>query len=168
MQRRHLLQAALATLSASALTAATGAAWAQSRPLVEVWKDPNCGCCKDWVAHLEANGFTVKTHDEGNTAARRRLGLPDRYGSCHTATVGGYVVEGHVPAADIQRLLRDKPKALGLSVPRMPIGSPGMDGPEYGGQKDPYDVLLVSRNGQSTVYASYHQKAGAATKPAAS
>ena len=166
MQRRHLLQAGLAALSAPLMATTPGMAWAQTRPLVEVWKDPNCGCCKDWMAHLEASGFAVKAHDVGNTAARRRLGLPDRYGSCHTATVGGYVVEGHVPAADIQRLLRDKPKALGLSVPRMPIGSPGMDGPDYGGQKDPFDVLLVSRDGQATVYASYHQP-GDATRPAA-
>ena len=157
MQRRTLLQAGLAALAGpTALTPAT-LALAQTKPLVEVWKDPNCGCCKDWMAHLEANGFAVKAHDQGNTAARRRLGLPDRYGSCHTATVGGYVVEGHVPAADIQRLLRDKPKALGLSVPRMPIGSPGMDGPEYGGRKDPYDVLLVGQDGNATVFASYHR-----------
>ena len=157
MQRRTLLQAGLAALAVpTAMTTAT-LALAQTKPLVEVWKDPNCGCCKDWMAHLEANGFAVKAHDQGNTAARRRLGLPDRYGSCHTATVGGYVVEGHVPAADIQRLLRDKPKALGLSVPRMPIGSPGMDGPEYGGRKDPYDVLLVGQDGNATVYASYHR-----------
>ena len=155
MQRRTLLQAGLAALAVpTAMTTAT-LALAQTKPLVEVWKDPNCGCCKDWMAHLEANGFAVKAHDQGNTAARRRLGLPDRYGSCHTATVGGYVVEGHVPAADIQRLLRDKPKALGLSVPRMPIGSPGMDGPEYGGRKDPYDVLLVGQDGNATVFASY-------------
>ena len=107
MQRRHLLQAGLAALSAPLMATTPGMAWAQTRPLVEVWKDPNCGCCKDWMAHLEASGFAVKAHDVGNTAARRRLGLPDRYGSCHTATVGGYVVEGHVPAADIQRLLRD-------------------------------------------------------------
>ncbi len=157
MQRRTLLQAGLAALAVpTAMTTAT-LALAQTKPLVEVWKDPNCGCCKDWMAHLEANGFAVKAHDQGNTAARRRLGLPDRYGSCHTATVGGYVVEGHVPAADIQRLLRDKPKALGLSVPRMPIGSPGMDGPEYGGRKDPYDVLLVGQDGNATVFASYHR-----------
>jgi len=157
MQRRTLLQAGLAALAVPTAMTTAALALAQTKPLVEVWKDPNCGCCKDWMAHLEANGFAVKAHDQGNTAARRRLGLPDRYGSCHTATVGGYVVEGHVPAADIQRLLRDKPKALGLSVPRMPIGSPGMDGPEYGGRKDPYDVLLVGQDGNATVFASYHR-----------
>ena len=154
MKRRTLLQGGLAAL------ATTGAVWtsqAQAKPLVQVWKDPNCGCCKDWIRHLEDHGFATQAIDSGNTAARKRLGMPDKFGSCHTALVGGYVIEGHVPAADIQRLLRDKPRALGLSVPRMPIGSPGMDGPEYGGRKDPYDVLLVQRDGSSRVYASYHR-----------
>lgn len=156
MQRRSLMQAALAALAASL----SGAALAQSGPTtpkVLVWKDPNCGCCNDWITHLKDNGFEVEAFDAGNTAARRRLGMPEQFGSCHTAQVGGYVIEGHVPAADIQRLLREKPQALGLSVPRMPVGSPGMDGPEYGGRKDPYDVLLVQRDGRSQVFASYHQ-----------
>nr|WP_286997532.1 MULTISPECIES: DUF411 domain-containing protein [Comamonas] len=113
---------------------------------MEVWKDPNCGCCKDWIVLMEQAGFSVKVHDTGNTAVRAKLGLPAQYGSCHTALVGGYLVEGHVPAADVHKLLKDKPKALGITVPGMPIGSPGMDGPEYGGRKDPYDVLLVSKN----------------------
>jgi hypothetical protein len=112
---------------------------------MEVWKDPSCGCCKDWIALMERAGFAITVHDTGNRAVRARLGLPDGLGSCHTALVGGYLVEGHVPAADIQRLLKDKPKALGLAVPGMPVGSPGMDGPEYGGRKDAYDVLLVTR-----------------------
>ncbi len=136
---------------------ATAALAQPAKPLVEVWKDPNCGCCKDWVAHLEANGFTVRVFDTGNTAARKRLGMPDQLGSCHTARVQGYVIEGHVPAKDMQRLLADKPQALGLSVPRMPVGSPGMDGPEYGGRKDPYDVLLVQRDGSTRIYASYNK-----------
>jgi hypothetical protein len=153
MQRRTLI-----TLCAAWMAGGATAALAQpAKPLVEVWKDPNCGCCKDWVAHLEANGFTVRTNDSGNTAARKRLGMPDQLGSCHTARVQGYVIEGHVPAKDIQRLLADKPRALGLSVPRMPVGSPGMDGPEYGGRKDPYDVLLVQRDGSTRIYASYNK-----------
>jgi hypothetical protein len=123
-------------------------AWAAKppRPAVEVWKDPNCGCCKDWVAHMQANGFAVTVHDTGNNAVRSRLGLPQRLGSCHTALVAGYLLEGHVPAADVRKLLAQRPKALGLAVPGMPVGSPGMDGPEYGGRKDPFDVLLVTRN----------------------
>ena len=113
---------------------------------LEVWKDPNCGCCKDWITYMEDNGFAVTVHDTGNTAVRAKLGLPQRLGSCHTALVGGYLLEGHVPAADVKKLLKDKPKALGLAVPGMPVGSPGMDGPEYQGRKDAYDVLLVTKN----------------------
>ena len=88
-------------------------------------------------------------------AMRAKLGIAVELGSCHTATVGGYVIEGHVPAADIQRLLRERPKAIGLAVPGMPIGSPGMDGPEYGGRRDPYDVLLVAQGGASSVFQSH-------------
>ena len=113
---------------------------------LEVWKDPNCGCCKDWITYMEDNGFAVTVHDTGNTAVRAKLGLPARLGSCHTALVGGYLLEGHVPAADVKKLLAQKPKALGITVPGMPVGSPGMDGPDYGGRKDPYDVLLVTKN----------------------
>lgn len=121
-------------------------------PLVEVWKSPSCGCCKDWVAHLQASGFRVEVHDSGNTAARARLGVDARYGSCHTAVVAGYAIEGHVPASDIRRLLKERPVAVGLAVPGMPIGTPGMDGPEYKGRKDPYDVLLLQANGTASVY----------------
>lgn len=148
MKRRHLLAAALAATATLPLHATT-------KPLVEVWKDPNCGCCKDWVVHLEANGFQVKVNDTGNTAARKRVGLPDKLGSCHTALVSGYVVEGHVPAREIQRMLRERPKALGLAVPGMPVGSPGMDGPIYGNRRDRYDVLLVNTDGSTRVYQTY-------------
>ena len=81
--------------------------------------------------------------------------MPIQFGSCHTAVIEGYVIEGHVPAREIKRLLAEKPKAVGIAVPAMPMGSPGMDGPEYGSRKDPYDVLLISKNGQSQVYQSY-------------
>jgi hypothetical protein len=123
--------------------------------MVDVWKDPNCGCCKDWITHLHSRGFATRVHDTGNAARRAELGMPQRYGSCHTAQVGGYVIEGHVPAREMHRLLKEKPVALGLAVPGMPIGSPGMDGPEYGPRKDAYDVLLVKRDGSATVYQSY-------------
>lgn len=147
---------ALALLGTAALSLAAGAAaQASTAPLVEVWKSPDCGCCKDWVTHLEANGFRVKVNDTGNTAMRQRLGIEQRYGSCHTARVGCYAIEGHVPARDIHRLLRDKPNALGLAVPGMPIGSPGMDGPEYGNRRDPYDVLLLARDGSARPWQSY-------------
>ena len=128
---------------------------AQSARTIEVWKDPNCGCCKDWIAHVEQAGFSVKVSQTGNNAARARLGMPQRFGSCHTALVQGYVIEGHVPAQDIERLLSQRPQALGLAVPGMPVGSPGMDGPVYGGRRDRYDVLLVLRDGSSRVYSSH-------------
>ena len=152
--RRHSLR----TLSLAALALASGApGWASApaptskaakaaKPIaMTVWKDPNCGCCKDWVLLMEQAGFQVTVHDVGNVNVRAKLGLPANLGSCHTAQVGGYLVEGHVPAADIHKLLADKPEALGLAVPGMPVGSPGMDGPDYGGRQDPYDTLLVTR-----------------------
>ena len=151
MQRRHLLLAtAAASLPFAALPAFAAA------PLVEIWKDPHCGCCVDWVKHLNANGFATRVHDEGNTRARERAGIPAALGSCHTARVGGYAIEGHVPAHDIQRLLREKPAGvLGLAVPGMPIGSPGMDGPAYGDRRDAYDVLLVLTSGGTRVFQRY-------------
>ncbi|GER09685.1 DUF411 domain-containing protein [Variovorax boronicumulans] len=148
MQRRTLLKLAAAT--ASLPLAAQAAA-----PMVEIWKDPNCGCCQDWVKHLNKNGFATRVHDEGNGPARERLGIPVKLGSCHTGRVGGYAIEGHVPAREMQRLLKEKPKAIGLAVPGMPIGSPGMDGPAYGDQRDAYDVLLVLADGSTRVYQSY-------------
>jgi len=108
------------------------------------------------VAHLEANGFRTVVHDTGNTAMRGQLGIDLKYGSCHTARVGGYAIEGHVPAADIRRLLKERPQAIGLAVPGMPVGSPGMDGPAYGGRQDPYDVLLIARDGSATTFQSHH------------
>lgn len=134
-----------------------GSVWAAKElatPLT-VWKDPQCGCCGDWIDHMKTHGFAITVHDTGNAAARTRLGLDRRYASCHTALVGGYVLEGHVPAGDVRRLLKEKPVALGLAVPGMPVGSPGMDGPVYKGQRDPYDVLLVGRDGRSRVFTSY-------------
>lgn len=121
-------------------------------PTVEVWKSPSCGCCAAWVKHLEANGFTVRVHDIGNGSARARLGVPTKLGSCHTAQVSGYAIEGHVPATDIKRLLVEKPSAAGLAVPGMPIGSPGM---EHGNRRDPYDVMLIERGGNARVFQSY-------------
>jgi hypothetical protein len=150
LPRRHWLAAA----AVLALTGFERTALAQATT-VQVWKDPNCGCCQLWVEHLQASGFKVEVRDVGNTAARKRLGMPEQLGSCHTATVGGYVIEGHVPATEIHRLLKERPVALGLSVPGMPIGSPGMDGPEYKGRKDAYDVLLVQKDGSTKSYQRY-------------
>jgi len=131
------------------------AAMAAETLSIEVWKSPTCGCCKKWIEHLEDNGFSVTAYDEGNNRARAQLGMPRAHGSCHTALIDGYVIEGHVPAKDIMRLLKEKPKAIGLSVPGMPIGSPGMDGPEYKGHKDPFDVLLVESEEESSTFSRY-------------
>ena len=147
-QRRQLL------LALAALPLVPGAR-AAGAPLVEVWKSPTCGCCKDWITHLEANGFRTKVHDSGNTAMRARMGIDAKYGSCHTALVDGYAIEGHVSAREIRRLLKERPTAIGLAVPGMPVGSPGMDGPDYGGQKDPYDVVLLRKDGTAVTYQTY-------------
>jgi hypothetical protein len=146
-QRRLVMRAAIALIPASIAGSAIAAT-----PTIEVWKSPSCGCCAEWVKHLQANGFTVKVNDAGNASARARLGVPAKLGSCHTAQVAGYAIEGHVPAADIKRLLAEKPNAVGLAVPGMPIGSPGM---EQGNQRDPYDVLLIERSGSTRVYQSH-------------
>jgi len=128
---------------------------ASAAPVIRVHLGPSCGCCREWVRHLEANGFAVETFEGGNSEARARLGMPVAYGSCHTGEIEGYAVEGHVPASEIIRLIDDRPDAIGIAVPGMPIGSPGMDGPAYGGRVDPYDVLLVRRDGSAEVYRAY-------------
>ena len=152
ISRRALLLAAAGLPLASLAQTGSG-----PRVLVEVWKDPNCGCCGDWVRHLEDHGFAVKVNESGNSAMRAKLGIPQRLGSCHTGLVGGYAIEGHVPATDIRRLLKERPQAVGLTVPGMPVGSPGMHGPAYGGRRDPYDVLLVLKDGTTRTFASYHK-----------
>lgn len=146
---RALLAGVVAVPFARVLRAQPG------RDAVEVWTGPGCACCHEWVEHLEQHGFDVRLHDGGNRQARERLGMPDRYASCHSAEVGGYALEGHVPAREIDRLLDERPEALGLSVPAMPRGSPGMDSPAYGGVTDPYDVLLIGRDGSASVFESY-------------
>ncbi|HWP12492.1 MAG TPA: DUF411 domain-containing protein [Ramlibacter sp.] len=143
----------LAGLARAAAAAANKAAAAPTE--VQVWKEPTCGCCKDWIAHMEANGFKVFVNTGGTNAARARLGIPQNMASCHTALVGGYAIEGHVPAREVRRLLREKPVAVGLSAPGMPIGAPGMDTPAYKGKKNPYNVMLVAKDGSATVYQKY-------------
>ena len=165
MQRRLALISLTGAVCAAWLPAALAQGPAMtkgSKPQIEVWKDPDCGCCKDWVIHLEANGFAVRVNDSGNTASRARLGIPTKLGSCHTGLVDGYAIEGHVPAREILRLLRDKPAVLGLAVPGMPVGSPGMDGAVYGDRRDPYDVLLVCRDGSTRIFQSYNRKTNSA------
>ena len=124
----------------------------QALPVVEVYKSAQCGCCKLWAEHLQKNGFKVILHDVDDVpAARKKLGMPDQYGSCHTARAGQYLVEGHVPAADIKRLLRERHEAIGLAVPAMPPGSPGMESDH----PVPYDTLLVGKNGKAKVFARH-------------
>ena len=128
------------------------AAAANAGEVIDVYKSPNCGCCGSWIDHLKAAGFEIRAHNVMDIpAARKQLGMPDSLGSCHTAKVGGYVVEGHVPAADIQRLLKEKPKALGIAVPSMPPGSPGMEGPK----PVPYNTLLVQAGGETSIFAKH-------------
>lgn len=122
-------------------------------PEVVVYKSPTCGCCSKWVSHLESNGFSVKTIDTNKlNIVKQNQNIPQHLSSCHTAIVNGYIVEGHVPANAIRRMLKEKPVIKGLTVPGMPIGSPGM---EQGERKDPYDVLAIQHNNSIKVYESY-------------
>lgn len=121
---------------------------------IHVYKSPSCGCCIDWVKHLEDNGFEVEVTETNNlNPVKIDAGLTPALASCHTAFVGDYVIEGHVPAKDIHRLIAEAPKAKGLSVPGMPAGSPGM---EVGDRKDHFQVLLFNEAGQTRVFAEYN------------
>lgn len=122
-------------------------------PVIEVFKTATCGCCEAWAKHLTANGFSVKATNVADPGDyRKKFGIASELGSCHTARVGDYAIEGHVPASDIKRLLASRAKARGLAVPGMPMGSPGM---EAGGHRDAYDVLLVKPDGRTSVYQHY-------------
>ena len=124
----------------------------QTTPRITVYKSPTCGCCDKWIKHLEQNGFVVEAHNRKDMKSiKQKNGIKPQYQSCHTGLINGYYIEGHVPAQDIKKLLVEKPKAAGLSVPRMPMGSPGMEGH----RKDPYSVYLIQENGESKVYNSY-------------
>lgn len=146
MERRTLLQGVLAALLLPAVSAQA------ALPVIEVYKSASCGCCHLWIDHLRANGFTVKAYDVANPSDyREKFGIPNELGSCHTGVVAGYAIEGHVPAQDVKRLLAERPRAIGLAVPGMPLGSPGMEGP----RKDSYDVVLVQAKGRHKVYRHY-------------
>ncbi|MCF8149315.1 MAG: DUF411 domain-containing protein [Sulfuritalea sp.] len=134
-----------------ATAAVSSTVFAQGATRVEVYKSPSCSCCGGWVEHMRENGFEVTSHDVDDVAAeRKKLGMPEQLGSCHSAKIDGYVIEGHVPAADIRRLLKEKPRAIGLAVPGMVPSSPGMNGP-----KTAYDTLLVGRDGKTRVFAKH-------------
>ena len=145
MTRRAIFALSLAILWASPAFAAMESA-------VEVWKSATCKCCDAWVTHLEANGFAVKVNAAAPSTLdqiKRQAGIGEKLAACHTAKIGGYVIEGHVPAPDIKRLIAKRPDGLGLTVPGMPIGSPGM---EQGAETEPYDVLLIKKDGTTEVF----------------
>ena len=140
-------------LLASLLWASPALAAAEAS--IEVWKSATCKCCINWVKHLEANGFAVTVNAADPSMLdriKRQSGIGEKIAACHTAKIGPYVVEGHVPAPDIKRLVAEQPDALGLTVPGMPVGSPGM---EQGAETEPYDVLLIKKDGTTEVYASH-------------
>lgn len=121
---------------------------------VEMWKSPTCGCCNGWVKHMQSAGYAVKARNVSQdvlSKIKRQAGISDDLQSCHTAKIGGYAIEGHVPEKDIARLLLEKPDAIGLAVPNMPLGSPGMDF----GETEPYEVMLVKKDGSTEVFAKY-------------
>ncbi|MEW9920895.1 DUF411 domain-containing protein [Marimonas sp. MJW-29] len=141
--------------SAAALLAIPSGLHAGAGPVIHVLKDPNCGCCSAWMDILQQAGFSVTSEPSAGVAlyrAKAARGIPPDMASCHTADVEGYVIEGHVPVADIRRLLAERPDAIGLAVPGMPYGSPGM-GPEE--KREAYDVLLIRRDGTTEVFTSY-------------
>ncbi len=145
-----------AASSNSRTTRAVDVAGVEAAPVLQVYKSATCGCCKEWVKHMREAGFDARVTDLDERALQMKktsLGVKESLRSCHTAVVDGYVLEGHVPAADVKRLLRDKPKVAGLAVPGMPMGSPGMEGP--GGRTDRYDVLSFTTAGRTGVYASH-------------
>ena len=144
------------TIAAVAALLVLGIATAQQPTVIEVYKSPTCGCCGNWVEHLRQQGFAPKVTDVDDVeAVKRKHGVPDDTWSCHTALVEGYVVEGHVPAKEVQRLLKERPAVAGIAVPGMPAGSPGME--VASGRVDPFDVVSFDKKGTTKVFASYRK-----------
>ena len=147
-------RAFVAGLSAAGIASESLPTRAENLPKMLVVKDPSCGCCDAWASHMRAAGFPVEVIETADmNAVKARLGVPRALASCHTAEVGGYVIEGHVPAGEVKRLLAQKPQARGLAVPGMPVGSPGME--VEGAAPDTYEVVLFDASGRST-FARYH------------
>jgi hypothetical protein len=150
--RRAFVRTAALAVGGLVLTRPALAEGASAPVPMTVYKDPNCGCCEQWVAHVRQAGFAVTVRDTSDMpTVKAAMGVPEALGSCHTARVGAYTIEGHVPADVIKQLLAEKPVARGVAVPGMPVGSPGM---EQGGRKDRYDVLLFDKAGRTRVFAS--------------
>lgn len=151
MRKTILIYSAAAMLIAGAIGVS---AQATPKATAVVYKTSSCGCCKLWVEHLKANGFTVEAKDVSADEVRavsKAAGLKDDDTSCHTAKIGGYIVEGHVPASDIQRLLKEKPAIAGIAAPGMPQGSPGMEQ----GSKEPYDVVAFTKDGKTKIFSKH-------------
>lgn len=151
-----VFKASWSSVAAAIVTLSTlsgiGVAAQSATPTIVVYKTPTCGCCVKWVEHLQANGFTVMAQNRPDlTEVRAQHGVPRAVTSCHTALVGSYVVEGHVPADDVKKLLREKPAVKGIAVPGMPMGSPGMEGPT----SQPYDTLAFTSDGKTSVFAKH-------------
>ncbi len=147
---------AIVTALLFAVMLSTAAAGVQRKPapLVEVFKSPTCGCCSKWVEYMRKNGFEVRaTNVSDLSAVKRTHGVPENLLSCHTATVGGYTIEGHVPAADVRRLLKERPAVAGITVPDMPAGSPGME--VEGGKAQPFNVISFDKAGNTQVFARH-------------
>lgn len=154
MHWNHWIGVAVVLAGAGLLAATSVDAQKSARSIVEVYKTPTCGCCSKWVDHLKANGFAVRTTDlDDLDAIKKKHGVPVDLGSCHTAVVGGYVIEGHVPATDVRRLLKQRPRIAGIAVPSMPAGSPGMEVPS--GKVQAYRVLAFENDGKTSIYASH-------------
>lgn len=142
----------LSRMSLAILLAAALPSLAWAAKVADVYSDPSCGCCGAWVDYMRAQGYTVTVHkDQPMAAVKARFGVPATATSCHTALIDGYLIEGHVPVEDIRRLLNDRPNALGLAAPGMPMGSPGMEM----GTPERYDVVLIGRDGSTRVYATH-------------
>ena len=154
MRKTTLIYSAAAMLIAGAIGVSAQQSSATAKPTAVVYKTSSCGCCKMWVEHLKANGFTVEAKDVSSDEVRavsKAAGLKDDDTSCHTAKIGGYIVEGHVPASDIQRLLKEKPAIAGIAAPGMPQGSPGMEQ----GSKEPFDVVAFTKDGKTRLYSKH-------------
>ncbi len=154
---RHLLARLLGTLVLGlAVSPAVALVATAATNVIEVYHDPACGCCVNWIRYMQAQGYVVMAHEDSSMATvKARLGVPASAASCHTAKIGGYVIEGHVPVQDIRRLPTERPDAVGLAAPGMPMGSPGMEM----GAPERYDVMLIGRDGSVRVYATHGPKA---------
>jgi hypothetical protein len=149
-------QVSISLLAIALLGTMIVAAQRGSAPVVEVFKTPTCGCCGKWVEHLKAEGFTVRVTDLPDlSGVKKTHGIPGTLQSCHTARVGGYVIEGHVPAQDVRTLLAEKPAVAGIAVAGMPIGSPGME--VAGVKPHPFDVMAFDKQGKTRIFASHNK-----------